>query len=344
MSWLNKLINFEIDGFDRLIRYKGKAEKVIIPDGVEKIGEYVFEDTDVEEVVIPDSVKEIEPYAFRGCKSLKKLRLGNGLINIREYAFWGCKSLKNIFIPDSVQYIGECAFEDCIKATVVLPKRLKGILWACFIGKNAFLGCKEVITVESVWKYQRRLSDNEIDDDEEDIARDNKISEYKERRSTSKKEKKNRPSVPNPFRRMKWKGKYVFISYSSKNKDEAENTISLLKKEGIDTWYSHTDIPPGADYPVEITDAIINSSCFLILLSEKSQNSRHVLSELRTAFDENKPIIPMQIDNCNIKSNFNYYLGNQQIVKAKSIDKRDKSFKKVVETIKNCFENKEESD
>ena len=115
MSWLNKLINFEIDGFDRLIRYKGKAEKVIIRDGVEKIGEYVFEDTDVEEVVIPDSVKEIEPYAFRGCKSLKKLRFGNGLINIREYAFWGCKSLKNIFIPDSVQYIGECAFEDCIK-------------------------------------------------------------------------------------------------------------------------------------------------------------------------------------------------------------------------------------
>ena len=46
---------------------------VIIPDGIEKIGNYLFWGSDVESVTIPESVKEIGEGTFYECTKLKKV-------------------------------------------------------------------------------------------------------------------------------------------------------------------------------------------------------------------------------------------------------------------------------
>lgn len=53
-----------IDGKVTLIGYEGPIESVIIPNGIEVIGQYVFASAVVGEICIPESIKKIEAYAF----------------------------------------------------------------------------------------------------------------------------------------------------------------------------------------------------------------------------------------------------------------------------------------
>ena len=48
-------------------------KSVVIPDGVEKIGNHWFFGSEVESVKLPASVREIGEYAFRNCKNLKQI-------------------------------------------------------------------------------------------------------------------------------------------------------------------------------------------------------------------------------------------------------------------------------
>ena len=66
---------------------------------------------------------------------------------------------------------------------------------------------------------------------------------------------------------------YVFISYSSQNKADADAIRALLEKNGIRVWMAPDSIPPGSNYMSEITPAIENCGYFLLLLSEDSEKS-----------------------------------------------------------------------
>ena len=93
----------------------GKLGKdVVIPDGVTKIGESVFDNEyNIETVTIPDSVKEIGSQAFEQCKKLKTVKFGSGLESIDFRAFEGCTSLNNIQFPKGLTSIGMNAFLGC---------------------------------------------------------------------------------------------------------------------------------------------------------------------------------------------------------------------------------------
>ena len=73
---------------------------------------------------------------------------------------------------------------------------------------------------------------------------------------------------------------YVFISYSSKNQSSADALRNLFDSEGINTWMAPGDIPAGSSYMKEITNALKNCSCLLLLLSFASQKSTCVLREV----------------------------------------------------------------
>lgn len=66
---------------------------------------------------------------------------------------------------------------------------------------------------------------------------------------------------------------YVFISYSTKNQQQADSMKDLLNRNGISTWMASYDIPVGDDYMEEIPTAIKNSSCVILMLSNASQGS-----------------------------------------------------------------------
>ena len=103
-----------------------------IPNGVTKLGEYVFCNcTFLTSITIPDSVTSIEDYAFAGCTSLTSITIGTGVKSIGGHAFAGCTSLTSITIGTSVKSIGDMAFSGCGSLkSIKIPKgaKYKGIL------------------------------------------------------------------------------------------------------------------------------------------------------------------------------------------------------------------------
>ncbi|QKX39421.1 leucine-rich repeat domain-containing protein [Metamycoplasma hominis] len=85
-------------------------KKVILNEGLEKIGACAFSYTNIESITIPDTVKEIGESAFSGCTNLKEVILNEGLEKIGAKAFLDT-NIESITIPGSVKEIGVRAFD-----------------------------------------------------------------------------------------------------------------------------------------------------------------------------------------------------------------------------------------
>ena len=135
--------DFEIqDGV--LLKYRGTAKNVVVPDGVSEIGKYAFYEydktSDIERIVLPESLTKIDDDAFMNCKKLKDVIIPDSV----EYlsGFYGCSSIKSIEIPRSVKTIGDHAFTLCTKLIdASLPDSVSSI------GYAAFMDCKNLVNV-----------------------------------------------------------------------------------------------------------------------------------------------------------------------------------------------------
>lgn len=96
------------------------------------------------------------------------------------------------------------------------------------------------------------------------------------------------------------KGDYIFISKASADMGLPNNRISLVVKElesrGIKCWLSENGIKPGQDYNVVLPEAIKSCTMFLLFISPMSVKSAEVISEIGTAKEHKKTIIPVQIE------------------------------------------------
>ena len=104
--------NEEYEGIE-ILKYKGNAEIVIIPDSIEGIPVKVIgyrafsknkldkKNKTLKKVTIPESVLIIKEEAFIYCVELKSVALPENLQQIGEFAFSDCESLKNIKIPET---------------------------------------------------------------------------------------------------------------------------------------------------------------------------------------------------------------------------------------------------
>lgn len=115
------------------------AKEYIIPNGVAKMSEGVFEDCKkIEKVVIPEGVSQISKQAFKNCKGLTSITIPNGVTVIGGYAFFDCSILENVTIPDSVTTIEYSAFAGCENLkTMFIPEKVSSIAISAF-GSNAF--------------------------------------------------------------------------------------------------------------------------------------------------------------------------------------------------------------
>ena len=92
-------------------------------------------------LIIPDSVEKIGDFAFSYCNNLKEVVIPDGVERIGYKAFEGCKELEKVIVPKSVKFIGDCAFNRCEKATIILQKPRRKFK---FIGNCAFYRCESV--------------------------------------------------------------------------------------------------------------------------------------------------------------------------------------------------------
>lgn len=70
--------------------------KIVVPDGVVKIGDYAFWSSDIESISFPDSLEEIGDFAFGSCHYIEKIVLPSGLKAVGEQAFYSCFGLTEI--------------------------------------------------------------------------------------------------------------------------------------------------------------------------------------------------------------------------------------------------------
>ena len=143
------------------------------------IGEEAFLGcTELTSIEIPDSVVSLGVYlnsnqehgyssgaVFKGCSSLKSVKLSNQITSIENSTFYGCFSLENIELPNSIKTIGESAFSNCSSLTdIKIPYSVKSI------ENQAFSWCKNLNRVV-IFDSVESISDsafyyyNSLDDD-----------------------------------------------------------------------------------------------------------------------------------------------------------------------------------
>ena len=89
------------------------ATSYTIPSGVQTVGAYAFALAPLEEIIIPYGVEVIGDSAFEYNARLIEVKIPETVKEIGDLAFEGCHRLENINIPDSIERIGDFAFRAC---------------------------------------------------------------------------------------------------------------------------------------------------------------------------------------------------------------------------------------
>lgn len=106
--------------------------------------------------------------------------------------------------------------------------------------------------------------------------------------------------------------RHVFISFASADAALAHHTVASLEQSGLRCWFSDRDIEPAASYPATITDAVKSSGAVLLLLTETSNQSPHVIREIELAFSARRPILPVRIGGATPSPDLQYFLSRSQ--------------------------------
>jgi hypothetical protein len=100
----------------------------------------------------------------------------------------------------------------------------------------------------------------------------------------------------------------VFISYSTKDKTVADAVCAKLESHKIRCWIAPRDVPAGQPYAASLVKAIRASSVIVLVLSQGSNQSTHVLREVGEAVDSGIPILPLRIEDVNPTDELHYYI------------------------------------
>ena len=106
-------------------RFCGDLKEIKLPSNLTVLSDSLFgadanleyitfgdaEKTDT--VIIPETVQKIGNYVFMNCEKIKNINLPANLKSIGKTCFQGCISLTGLFIPQSVESIGGGIFGDC---------------------------------------------------------------------------------------------------------------------------------------------------------------------------------------------------------------------------------------
>lgn len=101
----------------------------------------------------------------------------------------------------------------------------------------------------------------------------------------------------------------VFVSYPSADKVTADAVVAALESHGLRCWYAPRDVVPGADWAASIVHAIGASRLTILVFSEATNTSEHILREVRQAADARTPILPFRISPENPSESLQYYIG-----------------------------------
>lgn len=132
----------------------------------------------------------------------------------------------------------------------------------------------------------------------------------------------------------------VFISYSSKDEKIAKKLCKYLEDNQVTCFIAPRDISYGSEYAEELVDGIDNCKVMLLLLSEESNQSPHVLREVERAVTKSIPILIYKLEDVQLSKSLEYFLMTHQWMNAEKNDGLEKVLKCVQDIIR---ENSDES-
>ncbi len=112
----------------------------------------------------------------------------------------------------------------------------------------------------------------------------------------------------------------IFISYSSKDRDQAEQLTALLASAGLSVWIDHSGIEVSTSWSKEIVQAINECKAFVVLLSPNSLASTNVIKEVSLASEKRKKILPLDLEPVQLTEDFEYQLAGIQRAPMMNID------------------------
>ena len=121
----------------------------------------------------------------------------------------------------------------------------------------------------------------------------------------------------------------VFISHSSENAELAKELCGKLENNGFPCFLAPRDIRSGFEYAEEIINGIDSSDVMVLLLSEASNSSPHVLREIERAVSKKKTIIVYKLEEVVLSKSLEYFLMTHQWVN----DKPGRDFDEIVKRV-----------
>jgi predicted ATPase len=100
----------------------------------------------------------------------------------------------------------------------------------------------------------------------------------------------------------------VFICHASQDAAFATAVCERLEKAGIRCWIAPRDPVAGIPYARQLIEAVNGSRILLLLLSESSNKSQHVLRELEIASQSGATILPVRIADVPPAGDIRYYI------------------------------------
>ena len=130
----------------------------------------------------------------------------------------------------------------------------------------------------------------------------------------------------------------VFISYASQDKNIADLVSAKLEEKNIRAWIAPRDVPVGANFADSIISAINQCKILVLIWSQHSNTSDHVLNELNQAFEKGILIIPFRVGQVQPTNAMQYYIGRTQWLDALTPPLK-KHIRVLVDTIQANLEN-----
>jgi TolB-like protein/Tfp pilus assembly protein PilF len=125
----------------------------------------------------------------------------------------------------------------------------------------------------------------------------------------------------------------IFISYSSKDRQQAEQLTKLLASAGLSVWIDRQGIVGAEKWATEIVEGIRACTTFILLISPHSVESENVLRELSLASEKRKRVLPVDLEPTELPTSFEYPLAGLQRVPFTEFDRIVHAHKHGVEKI-----------
>lgn len=125
----------------------------------------------------------------------------------------------------------------------------------------------------------------------------------------------------------------VFISYASQDAAVANNLCEALERAGLPCWLAPRNVRPGDFYADAIVQAINACPALVLVLSQSSVGSEHVLREVERASAKRRPVVAFRIDITPLPPGLEYFLSASQWIDV-SGGPSERGYPKLVESLR----------